>query len=77
MLIVTDSIFKVDFSLREFENFYVALASTSTLLIPLLSSTSSNGVLSVVCTIGFGGLPVLIAIPSVCEDASVVYCDEP
>jgi len=35
MLLVTDSILNVDFSLREFENFYVALASTRTLLDPV------------------------------------------
>lgn len=58
-------------------DFMLSLHPPAHFLIPLLSSTSSNGVLSVVCTIGFDGLLFLVVILNVWEDASAVYCDEP
>ena len=72
---MTDAIFIVDFSLKEFKNFMFPCIYQH-ILFRLLSSTCSNGVLSVVCSIGFGGLLFLIVILSGLEDASATYCDE-
>ena len=80
MLLVTDAIFMVDFSSREVSgpSLMSPLHPAANFLIRrLLSSTSSNGVLSVGCTVGFGGLLFLIVILSGLQDASAVYWNEP
>lgn len=46
-------------------DFMLSLRPPAHFLIPLLSSTSSNGVLSVVCTIGFDCLLFLVVILNV------------